>query len=54
MIQFSLYQTTNGSYRVLVNGKVHPLMCGVEDEADAIKRIKKVFDIDVPCVEAAV
>lgn len=44
-MEFTLKKTLNGNYRVLVDGKVHPLLCGLEDGWSARQRIKKVFGI---------
>lgn len=43
MNRFTLYYTANNNYRVLVNGKVHPLMCGLSTVDAALDKLGKLF-----------
>ncbi len=44
-LEFTLKKTLNLNYRVLVDGKVHPLLCGLEDAWSAKQRVKEVFGL---------
>lgn len=40
---YHLHFTANQNYRILVNGKVHPLLCGLPTPEAAIEKLK-AFD----------
>lgn len=45
-MELCLKKTINGTHRVLVNGNVHPLLCGFTNYKDAVDRTKKVLALE--------
>ena len=44
--EYSLKKTSNNNYRVLINGAVHPLLCGIESVEQADQRLKERLGIE--------
>ena len=45
-MEFHLKKTVNGTHRVLVDGNVHPLLCGITNYKEAVDRTKAVMGLD--------